>query len=194
MGTERTWAYRVEEPHGSAGWRPLGGHSHRWRGKITTDTPRQGAEYAAALVVTDLVTEWKVNGICEQHVRVIVWAGEEGTDPDDAVFTVEIQPRVDTELPITAGSVSSMDSSPWDPDRWIKRSPGEPPYPLPSSCPRWPGRDRGGRPKNARPKGGPSCSSSTRQPGLAGDGVGALVLSLVVPSGGDRGWRPRNRL
>lgn len=86
------------------GWRPLGGHSHRWRGKITTDTPSQGAEYAAALVVTDLVTEWKVNGICEQHVRVIVWAGEEGTDPDDAVFTVEIQPRVDTELPIMAGS------------------------------------------------------------------------------------------
>ncbi|MET4641516.1 hypothetical protein ABID95_001237 [Streptomyces atratus] len=102
MGTERAWVYRVEEPHGSAGWRPLGGHSHRWRGKITTDTPRQGAEYAAALVVTDLVTEWKVNGICEQHVRVIVWAGEEGTDPDDAVFTVEIQPRVDTELPIMA--------------------------------------------------------------------------------------------
>ncbi|MEV6058094.1 hypothetical protein [Streptomyces sp. NPDC052107] len=48
--------------------RPL----HRWRGKITTDTPRQGAEYVAALVVTDLATEWKVNGICEQHAPVIV--------------------------------------------------------------------------------------------------------------------------
>ncbi|MER6982693.1 hypothetical protein [Streptomyces carpinensis] len=97
MGTERAWAYRVEEPHGSAGWRPLGGHPHRRRGRITTDTLRQGAEYVAALVVTDLVTEWKVNGICEQHVRVIVWAGEEGTGPDDAVLTVEIQPHVDTE-------------------------------------------------------------------------------------------------
>ncbi|MEV6051894.1 hypothetical protein [Streptomyces sp. NPDC052107] len=97
MGTERTWAYRVEEPHGSAGWRPLAGRSHRWRGKITTDTPRQGAKYVAALVVTDLVTEWKVNGIGEQHVRVIVWAHKEGTGPDDAVFTVEIQPHVGTE-------------------------------------------------------------------------------------------------
>ncbi|MEU1697178.1 hypothetical protein ABZ590_39175 [Streptomyces hirsutus] len=49
-------------------------------GKSTTDTPRQGVEYAAR-VVTDLVTEWKMNGICEQHVRVIVWAGEEGAGP-----------------------------------------------------------------------------------------------------------------
>ncbi|MFF3906030.1 hypothetical protein ACFYZJ_08460 [Streptomyces sp. NPDC001848] len=97
MGTERTWAYRVEEPHGSAGWRPLAGHPHRRRGKITTSTLRQGAKYVAALVVTDLLTEWKVNGICEQHVRVIVWAEEEGTGPDDAAFTVEIQPHVDTQ-------------------------------------------------------------------------------------------------
>jgi hypothetical protein len=28
---------------------------------------------------------------------VIVWADEEGTGPDDAVFTVEIQPRVGEE-------------------------------------------------------------------------------------------------
>ncbi|MGW9029325.1 hypothetical protein ACWGQ5_35415 [Streptomyces sp. NPDC055722] len=97
MGTERTWVYRVEEPHGSQGWRPHGAHSHRWRGRITTDAPGQDAKYVAALVITDLVTEWKVNGIGEQHVRVIVWADEEGTGPEDAAFMVEIQPGADGE-------------------------------------------------------------------------------------------------
>jgi hypothetical protein len=53
--------------------------------------------YVAELVVTDLATEWKVNGICEQHARVIVWADEEGTGPDEAVFTVEIQPHLGAE-------------------------------------------------------------------------------------------------
>ncbi|MCW7946470.1 hypothetical protein AAW14_31900 [Streptomyces hygroscopicus] len=94
MGTERVWAYRVEEPHGSHGWRPHGGPSHRWRGRVTTESRSEDARYVAALVVTDLVTEWKVNGISEQHVRVIVWAGEEGTGPEDAVLTLEIQPGV----------------------------------------------------------------------------------------------------
>lgn len=95
MGTERVWAYRVEEPHGSQGWRPHGGPSHRWRGRVTTESRSEDATYVAALVATDLVTEWKVNGVSEQHVRVIVWAGEEGTGPEDAVFTLEIQPDVD---------------------------------------------------------------------------------------------------
>ncbi|MEU7060702.1 hypothetical protein [Streptomyces sp. NPDC046197] len=95
MGTERVWGYRVEEPHGSHGRRPHGGPSHRWRGGVTTESRSEDAKYVATLVVTDLVTEWKVNGVSEQHVRVIVWAGEEGTGPEDAVFTLEIKPGVD---------------------------------------------------------------------------------------------------
>jgi hypothetical protein len=95
MGTERSWVYRVDEPHGSQGWRPCGGHSDRWRGRVTTETRSEGAKYVAALVATDLLTEWKANGIGEQHVRVIVWEGEEGTGPEDAAFVVEIQPDID---------------------------------------------------------------------------------------------------
>ncbi|TFV32086.1 hypothetical protein E4K10_14715 [Streptomyces sp. T1317-0309] len=64
-------------------------------GKVTTESRSEDAKYVAALVVTDLATEWKVNGVSEQHVRVIVWAGKEGTGPEDAVFTLEIQPHVD---------------------------------------------------------------------------------------------------
>ncbi len=48
MGTERSWAYRVAEPHGSATRRPLGWPLPLLAGKITTDTPRRGAEYAAS--------------------------------------------------------------------------------------------------------------------------------------------------
>ncbi|MFF3928849.1 hypothetical protein [Streptomyces hirsutus] len=70
MATERSWA-----PGGGAvRLRPLAPPRRPLpspAGKSTTDTPRQGAEYAAR-VATDLVTEWKMNGICEQHVRVIV--------------------------------------------------------------------------------------------------------------------------
>ncbi|MGI5516099.1 hypothetical protein [Streptomyces sp. CA-106131] len=97
MGTERVWVYRVEEPHGSQGWHPYSSHSHRSRGVVTTDAPGQDAKYVAALVVTDLLTEWKVNGIGQQHVRVIVWADEEGAGPKDAAFMVEIQPGADGE-------------------------------------------------------------------------------------------------
>ncbi|MFF4830032.1 hypothetical protein ACFY20_45815 [Streptomyces sp. NPDC001312] len=60
--------------------------------------PEEDAEY----VVTDLVTEWGMRGTGEQHVRVIVWEGEEGVDPEDAAFTVEIQPEIDGECPPTA--------------------------------------------------------------------------------------------
>ncbi|MGI5134307.1 hypothetical protein [Streptomyces sp. CA-106110] len=120
MGTERVWVYRVEEPHGSQGWHPHGSHSHRSRGVVTTDAPGQDAKYVATLVVTDLITEWKANGIGQQHVRVIVWAHEEGTGPKDAVFTVEIQPGADGERPIATGFAHRKDTRPGASDRWIK--------------------------------------------------------------------------
>ncbi|MGP4086426.1 hypothetical protein [Streptomyces sp. KR55] len=97
MGTEKGWVYRVDEPHGSQGWRAYGGHSERWRGTVTAVDPEEDAEYVAALVVTDLVTEWEVRGGGRRHVRVIVWEDEEGDGPEDAAFTVEIQPDIDAE-------------------------------------------------------------------------------------------------
>ncbi|MFF0791647.1 hypothetical protein [Streptomyces spiralis] len=97
MGTETDWVYRVDEPHGSAGWRPYGRDPARWRGRITTDDPAEDAKYAAALVATALVAEWKTNAAPDvQHVRILVWRGEEGPDAD-AVFTVEIRPEIDGE-------------------------------------------------------------------------------------------------
>ncbi|MER5937648.1 hypothetical protein ABT121_10050 [Streptomyces sp. NPDC001928] len=95
MGAEKGWVYRVDEPHGSQGWRPYGGHPDRWRGTVVTDKPEESAEYVAALVVTDLVTEWEVGGTGQRHVRVIVWEDEEGDGPEDAAFTVEIRPGID---------------------------------------------------------------------------------------------------
>ncbi|MFE0252007.1 hypothetical protein [Streptomyces sp. NPDC059010] len=92
MGTGKDWVYRVDEPYGSEGWRPYGAHPERWRGTIVTDDPEQAAEYAAALVVTDLVTEWEAVGTGQLHVRVSVWEGQEGDGPEDAAFTVEIRP------------------------------------------------------------------------------------------------------
>ena len=97
MGTEKSWVYRVDEPHGSQGWRLYGGHPERWRGTVITDDPKEAAEYVAALVVTDLVTEWKVHGTGQRHVRVIVWEDEEGDGPEDAAFTVEIRPDTDAD-------------------------------------------------------------------------------------------------
>lgn len=94
MGTEKGWVYRIDEPHGSQGWGPYGGHPERWRGTIVTEGP---AEYVAALVITDLVTEWKVRGTGQRHVRVIVWKDQEGDDPEDAAFTVEIRPDIEAE-------------------------------------------------------------------------------------------------
>lgn len=95
MGTEKGWVYRVDEPHGSQGWRPYGSHPERWRGTVITDDPEEAAEYVAALVVTDLVTEWEVHGTGRSHVRVSVWEDREGVGPEDAAFTVEIQPGID---------------------------------------------------------------------------------------------------
>ncbi|MFF8029272.1 hypothetical protein ACFZDJ_51245 [Streptomyces sp. NPDC007896] len=97
MGTEKVWVYRVDEPHGSQGWRPYGGHPERWQGTVITDEPKEDAEYVAALVVTDLVTEWEVRGTGHRHVRVTVWEDEEGDGPEDAAFTVEIQPDIDAD-------------------------------------------------------------------------------------------------
>ncbi|MGW1053529.1 hypothetical protein [Streptomyces sp. NPDC002521] len=97
MSTETDWVYRVDEPHGSAGWQPYGDQPDRWRGTITTDDPAEDAQYVAALVITDLVTEWTASGAGQQHVRVTVWEGEEGSGPEDAVFMVEIRPHVDGE-------------------------------------------------------------------------------------------------
>jgi hypothetical protein len=97
MDTVKDWVYRVDEPHGSQGWRPYGGHPERWRGAISTDDPEEDAEYVIALVVTDLVTEWEVRGTGQRHVRVIVWEGKEGDGPEDAALTVEIQPDMDAE-------------------------------------------------------------------------------------------------
>ncbi|MEU6609496.1 hypothetical protein ABZ922_31330 [Streptomyces shenzhenensis] len=97
MSTEKAWVYRVEEPHGSEGWRPYGGDAERRRGTIITDDQAHGAKYVAALVVTDLVTEWDLRGTSKpRHVRVLVWHETEGT-PEDAAFTVEVQPEIHTE-------------------------------------------------------------------------------------------------
>ncbi|WEO93738.1 hypothetical protein A6P39_006790 [Streptomyces sp. FXJ1.172] len=97
MGTEMDWVYRVDEPHGSAGWRPYSDDPDRWQGTVTTDDPAENAEYVAALVITHLVTEWRMSGTGQQHVRVIVWEDEEGVGPEDAALTVEIRPHVDEE-------------------------------------------------------------------------------------------------
>ncbi|WP_405588230.1 hypothetical protein [Streptomyces sp. NBC_01092] len=97
MGTEKRWVYRVDEPHGSRGWLPYGARPERWRGTVMTDDPEETAEYVAALVVTDLVTEWEAAGAARRHVRVIVWEDKEGDGPEDAAFTVEIRPDVDAE-------------------------------------------------------------------------------------------------
>jgi hypothetical protein len=66
-------------------------------GTVITDDPKEDAEYVAALVVTDLLTEWEVLGTGQRHVRVIVWEDEEGERAEDAAFTVEIQPDIDAD-------------------------------------------------------------------------------------------------
>ncbi|SOE09714.1 hypothetical protein SAMN06272775_0788 [Streptomyces sp. 2323.1] len=97
MSTETVWVYRVDEPHGSEGWRPYGDHPERWQGTITTDDPKEDAEYVAALVITDLVSEWDSRGAAHKHVRVIIWEDEEDAGPEDAAFMIEIQPDIDGE-------------------------------------------------------------------------------------------------
>ncbi|MGW2935610.1 hypothetical protein ACWDA7_27995 [Streptomyces sp. NPDC001156] len=76
MGTGKDWAYRVEQPHGSEGWRPYNG-LERWQGTIATEKPCEDAQHVAALVVADLVREWRRNHADVMHVRILVWADEE---------------------------------------------------------------------------------------------------------------------
>ncbi|MER6408310.1 hypothetical protein ABT269_33500 [Streptomyces viridosporus] len=97
MGTETDWVYRVFEPHGSEGWRPYGSDPERWRGSITADDSSEGPQYAVALVVTDLMSEWKMRGLPQaRHVRVLLWHDEEG-DMADADIIVEIRPKIHAE-------------------------------------------------------------------------------------------------
>ncbi|MET9879831.1 hypothetical protein ABZZ36_35240 [Actinacidiphila glaucinigra] len=97
MGTETDWVYRVFEPHGSEGWRPYGRDSERWRGTITADDSSEGPRYAVALVVADLMTEWKVRGLSRaRHVRVLLWREEEG-DQADADIIMEVRPDIHAE-------------------------------------------------------------------------------------------------
>ncbi|MFE1878938.1 hypothetical protein [Streptomyces diastatochromogenes] len=44
-GTENRRVYGADEPHGSQGRRPYGGHPGRRRGTVTTDDPAHGAKY-----------------------------------------------------------------------------------------------------------------------------------------------------
>ncbi|MER6978159.1 hypothetical protein [Streptomyces carpinensis] len=94
MGIETDWTYRVDEPHGSEGWRPYG-DPEQWRGTITTDEPTQDAEYVAALVLHDLADGWTADGHMK-HVRVIVWEDEEGAGLEDAACVLEVQPDLNT--------------------------------------------------------------------------------------------------
>ncbi|WP_406271179.1 hypothetical protein OH779_32160 [Actinacidiphila glaucinigra] len=97
MGTETDWVYRVFEPHGSEGWRPYGRDSERWRGTITADDSSEGPRYAVALVVADLMAEWKVRGLSgARHVRVLLWREEEGGQAD-ADIIVEVRPDIHAE-------------------------------------------------------------------------------------------------
>ncbi|MFE9926988.1 hypothetical protein ACFYQA_37295 [Streptomyces sp. NPDC005774] len=97
MGTETDWVYRVFEPHGSEGWRPYGNDPERWRGSITADDSSEGPQYAVALVVTDLMSEWKMRGLPQaRHVRVLLWRDEEG-DMADADIIVEVRPKIHAE-------------------------------------------------------------------------------------------------
>jgi hypothetical protein len=96
MGTEKDWAYRVEQPHGSEGWRPYNG-LERWQGTIATEKPYEDAQHVAALVVADLVREWKRNHADVMHVRILVWADEEGEGVADASYVVEVRPDIHAE-------------------------------------------------------------------------------------------------
>ncbi|MER5943279.1 GAF domain-containing protein [Streptomyces sp. NPDC001928] len=88
------WVYRVDEPYGSDGCRSYGIHPDQWRGRITTHTPEQGAEFAAALVADDLRAEWNIHGSgAARPVHIHVWRGWEGTHRD-AAFTMEIPPGI----------------------------------------------------------------------------------------------------
>lgn len=89
------WAYRVDEPYGFDGCRSLGVHPNQWRGRITTDSPDQGAEQVASLVARDLLVDWDIRGVRDVGpVHVHVWRGWEGS-AQNAAFTLEVQPDGD---------------------------------------------------------------------------------------------------
>lgn len=89
---EVEYIYRVDEPAGSAGWRPYG-QPGQWTGTITTDDPGDQAERIAGIVARDLTASWDMRGVDVHHVRICVWRDEEG-EPSDADYTVEIQPDI----------------------------------------------------------------------------------------------------
>ncbi|MFF4692382.1 hypothetical protein [Streptomyces sp. NPDC001307] len=96
MDTSTDWVYRVFEPHGSEGWRPYD-DPERWHGSITADDSAEGPQYAAALVIADLMTEWEVRDLPRaRHVRVVLWLGQErGTEDPD--FVVDVRPPSDPD-------------------------------------------------------------------------------------------------
>jgi hypothetical protein len=99
MGTETNWVYRVDEPHGSDGWRPYDTDPERWRGTITADDSSEGPQYALSLVITALMTEWKAAGLHHaKSVRILLWRDEE-RDDEDAEAIVEMRPSSHPELP-----------------------------------------------------------------------------------------------
>ncbi|MEU1407547.1 GAF domain-containing protein [Streptomyces sp. NPDC005728] len=84
------WVYRVDEPYGSVGWRVYGAHPAQWRGRITTNSPDEDAEYVASLVARELRADWDIRGLRSKRlVHVHVWRGWEGT-PQSAAFTMEL--------------------------------------------------------------------------------------------------------
>ncbi|MFD5795951.1 GAF domain-containing protein [Streptomyces diastatochromogenes] len=84
------WVYRVDVPNGSAGCHTYGDHPNQWRGRITTHSPDQGAEHAAALIARELMAEWDFNSGGMKPVHVHVWRDWEG-DPRDTAFTLEVR-------------------------------------------------------------------------------------------------------
>ncbi|MFB7505285.1 GAF domain-containing protein [Streptomyces broussonetiae] len=93
------WVYRVDEPCGSEGCRMYGVHPAQWRGRMTTDSPGQDAEYVAALVVRELMADWDMRGLrSKRPVHVHVWRGWEGT-LQSAAFTMELQPDPRADRP-----------------------------------------------------------------------------------------------
>ncbi|GHE15111.1 hypothetical protein [Streptomyces alanosinicus] len=63
--------------------------------RLDDDAALVALQCIAALVVTDLVSEWNRLDTLHRHVRVMVWEGEEGTGPEDADLTIEIRPDID---------------------------------------------------------------------------------------------------
>ncbi|MFE9924881.1 hypothetical protein ACFYQA_25935 [Streptomyces sp. NPDC005774] len=78
MATERSWAYRVAEPHGSANWRPLGDHSHRRRERAPP-TP-----LGRAPSTLRLAAHFAGEGLPESWMEQITAPGEDEEDEQHA--------------------------------------------------------------------------------------------------------------